>query len=366
LTYYFAGRMRVGPRFLVAVGVLPIAVHLTLAWLLIDLLSWSVAGAGLARLGAALVALAAALGVAGAELGGLVGRVPEGSRRPERALLWTMFTEGSLLGLQQVLAGLMVLGLYFKVAGAGNVASAALTLTHGGVYPLLFALAWGSSQAVGDAAAQVVGRGDARELARVTWLGLALAVVFAVALPWGAYAACGGPTLAWLVEGSPAGAAVLAASVRFMGLLAVFFVFDFAINFLSALLRAAKEQAYLLLVTAAVATGFGLLLLTFPAPEDTGLMGTFIVAQAALAALLLGRVVRRWPGGVAPRGAVGSRGRALRPPMIAPVRPPAVSGDLLSVKGGPPVVRGAATANGQPRAARRPRLRTRDPSNLQL
>src|SRR5262249_10952680 len=92
--------------------------------------------------------------------------------RPDRRLLWTMFGEGSVLGLQQVVAGLMVLLLYLRAAGAGGVMSAALSLTHAGVYPLLFAFAWGSSQAVGAAAAQAVGRGDARELARVTRLGL--------------------------------------------------------------------------------------------------------------------------------------------------------------------------------------------------
>src|SRR6476620_8547346 len=138
----------------------------------------------------------------------------------------------------------MVLLLYLQAAGAGEVTSAALALTHSGVYPLLFSFAWGSSQAVGSAAAQAVGRGDARELARVTWLGLGLSAVLAFALPWGVYAAYGRPTLAWLVEGSPGGVAVLAASLHFMSLLAIFFVFDFAINFLSALLRAAREQAY--------------------------------------------------------------------------------------------------------------------------
>jgi Na+-driven multidrug efflux pump len=293
LTGYFAATMRVGPRLLASVSILPIAVHLGLAWLLAGLLSWSVAGAGLARLGAALAAVAAALAIARAELGAFV----EPPRQPDRALLWTMLAEGSVLGLQQVVAGLMVLLLYLRAAGAGDVTSAALTLTHAGVYPLLFSLAWGGSQAVGAAAAQAVGRGDARELARVTRLGLGLSAVLAIALPWGAYAACGRPALAWLVEGSPAGGAVLDASVRFMGLLAVFFVFDFAINFLSALLRAAKEQAYLLAVTAAATAGFGLLLIALPPPpEATWLMAAFITAQAAWALLLLLRVVSRWPG----------------------------------------------------------------------
>jgi Na+-driven multidrug efflux pump len=198
----------------------------------------------------------------------------------------------------------MVLLLYFGAAGAGEVTSAALSLTHAGVYPLLFAFAWGSSQSVGAAAAQVAGRGDARKLAHVTWLSLALSAVFAFALPWGAYAAYGGAILAWLVEGSPAGEAMLAASLRFMGLLAVFFLFDFAINFLSALLRAAKEQAYLLKVTAAVTAGFGLLLVALPPPDGAWLMGTFISAQAAWAGLLLTRVVSRWPGTAAPRPSV--------------------------------------------------------------
>jgi hypothetical protein len=76
-------------------------------------------------------------------------------------------------------------------------------------------------------------------------------------------------------------------------------VFDFAINFLSALLRAVKEQAYLLKTTAAAAAGFGLLLLALPPrPDDVSLMGTFIAAQAAWAVLLLIRVVSRWPRAV--------------------------------------------------------------------
>jgi hypothetical protein len=82
-----------------------------------------------------------------------------------------------------------------------------------------------------------------------------------------------------------------------MGLLAVFFVFDFAINFLSALLRAAKEQAYLLKATVAVACVFGGLLLVLPTRAD-GIcqMGSFIAVQAIWAVLLLLRVVGRWPG----------------------------------------------------------------------
>jgi len=291
LTAYFAGTMRVGWRLTAALAVLPIATHLALAWLLTGLLSWSMTGAGLARLGAALAAVTAGLAIVRAELGGLGGPVS----RPDRVLLWTMLTEGSVLGLQQVVAGLMVLLLYLRAASAGDVTSAALTLTHSGVYPILFAFAWGGSQAVGAAAAQAVGRGDARGLARVTWLGLGLSVL-AFVLPWGAYAAYGKPTLVWLVEGSPAGGAVLAASVRFMRLLAVFFVFDYAINFLSALLRAAGKQAYLLKVTAAAAAGFGLLLLALPPLDGVSLMGTFITAQVAWAGLMLLGVVSYWPG----------------------------------------------------------------------
>jgi hypothetical protein len=285
--------MRVGPRLLAAVGVAPVAIHLTLAWLLTGPLSWSVAGAGLARLAAALAAVAAAFAVARAEFGGLGGLVP----RPNRALLRAMLTEGSVLGLQQAVAGLMVLLLYLAAGRAGNTTLAALTLTHSGVYPLLFCFAWGGSQAAGAAAAQAVGRGDAGELARVTRLCLGLSAVLAFTLPWGAFAACGGPTFAWLVGDGPAGGAVLAASGRFMGWLAVFFVFDFAINFLSALLRAAQEQAYLLKATAAAAVGFGLLLLALPPrPDGACLLGTFIIAQAAWAVFLLLRVTSRWPG----------------------------------------------------------------------
>jgi Na+-driven multidrug efflux pump len=301
---YFAGTMRVGPRLLAAVSLLPVAVHFALAWLLTGLLSWSVAGAGLARLVAALAAVAAALAIARAHFA--TGQPPAtaAGRAPgQRALLWAMLGEGSVLGLQQVVAGLMVLLLYLSAAGAGAVTSAALTLTHMGVYPLLFAFAWGSSQAVGAAAAQAVGRGDGRELARITRLGLALSAGLAFALPWGAYAACGGRALAWLVEGRPSGGAVLGASMQFMGLLAVFFVFDFAINFLSALLKAAREHAYLLAVTAAAATGFGLLLLALPSPRPaTWLMGAFITAQAAWAGLLLIGALSRWPCSVEKSG----------------------------------------------------------------
>src|SRR5262249_3775930 len=167
---------------------------------------------------------------------------------------------------------------------AGDVTSAALTLTHSGVYPLLFAFAWGSSQVVGAAAAQAIGRGDKRELARVTWRCLGLSAVLAFVLPWGAFATCGRPALAWLIGGSPSGGAILTASVRLMGWLAVMFVFDFAINFLSALLRAAKEQAYLLKATVAVAGGFGVLLMVLPSRANGNcLMGTFIAAQAVWA-----------------------------------------------------------------------------------
>src|SRR5262249_11109574 len=153
------------------------AVHLGLAWLLTVPLSWSVAGAGLARLGAALAAAAAALVAARSEFRSFLAMV----RRPDRALLWAMLAAGGVLGLAPVLAGLIVLLLSLSTARAGEVASAALTLTHAGVYPLLFSLAWGAAQAVGAAAAQAVGRGDSRGLARVTWLCLGLSVVLAFA-----------------------------------------------------------------------------------------------------------------------------------------------------------------------------------------
>jgi Na+-driven multidrug efflux pump len=290
---YFTGTMRVGLRLLAAVSVVPIAVHLTLAWLLTGLLSWSVAGAGLARLGAALVAIAATFAVARGELGGLVAAI----RGPNRALLRAMFTEGSMLGLQQVVAGFLVLALYLTAIRAGNITSAALTLTHSGIYPLLFSFAWGSAQVIGVAAAQAIGRGDNRELVRVTRRCLGLSAVLAFLLPWGVFAVCGRPALAWLIGGSPSAGAMLTASVRLMGLLAVFFVFDFAINFLSALLRAAKEPAYLLKTTVAVAGGFGVLLMVLPSRADgTCLMGTFITAQAVWAVLLFLRVAYRWPG----------------------------------------------------------------------
>jgi Na+-driven multidrug efflux pump len=298
LTGYFAGTLRVRARLLTAVTVTPIAVHLALAWLLTGLLPGSVAGAGLARLGSALAAAAAALAAARAELPGLAVAV----RRPDRALLRAMVAEGSVLGLQQVLAGLMVLLLYLTAGRSGEVLSAALTLTHSGVYPLLFAFAWGSSQALGAAAAQAVGRGDARGLRRVTWHCLGLSAVLAFALPWGAFAACGGPLLGWLVGGGPAAGAVRVAALRLMALLAIFFVFDFAINILSALLRAGGEQVYLLGATAAAAAGFGLLLLALPLrPDGRCLLEAFIAAQAAWALLLLFRVARRsWTAPPAP------------------------------------------------------------------
>jgi Na+-driven multidrug efflux pump len=320
LTGYFAGTCRIGPRLLTAVSVAPMAVHLALAWLLTGPLPWSVAGAGLARLGAALATVAAALVVARSHLAGLVGA----ARRPDWALFRAMLTEGTVLGLQQTVASLMVLLLYLAAARAGDVTSAALTLTHSGVYPLLFALAWGSSQAVAAAAAQTIGRGDSAGLARVTWRCLGLSAVLAVVLPWGAFAACGGPVLAWLVRDSPVGGTVRAASVCLMGWLAVFFVFDFAINFLSALLRAAKDQAYLLKATAAATAGFGLLLLALPArPDCAALMGAFITAQAAWAVLLFFRVVSRWPGAAlerptapGPHFGTGFPGPILRPKII--------------------------------------------------
>jgi Na+-driven multidrug efflux pump len=309
---YFAGTMRLGARLLAAVSLLPVAVHLALAWFLTDRLSWSVAGAGLARRAAALAAITAGALVVRAELRRLV----ESPRRSDRGLLGTVLAEGSLLGLQQMVASLMVLLLHFRAAGAGEITSAALTLTHAGVYPLLFCFAWGSSQAVGAAAAQAVGRGDGRELARITWLGLALAPVLAFGLPWAGYFACGRTALAWLVEDNPAGPALLAASLHFMGLLAVFFVFDFAINFLSGLLRAVKEEAYLLLATAAVAGGFGLVVLALALADGTWLMEAFVAVQAAWSGLLLFRVVSRWP-----LTAAKPRLAALPRAVVAPYRP---------------------------------------------
>jgi Na+-driven multidrug efflux pump len=293
LTGYFAGTMRLGPRMLVAVSALPVAVHLALAWLVTRLMTWSVADAGLVRLAAALAAVTAALAVARTEF----RRVVESSGWPNRALFWTVLGEGSLLGLQQVVAGMMVLLLHVRAAGVGTVTASALTLTLAGVYPLLFCFAWGTSQAVGAAASQAVGRGDVRELARIVWLGLALAMVLAFALPWGVYAACGRLTLAWLIQGNPAGPALLPAILHFMSWLAVFFVFDFAINFLSALLRAMKDETYLLTATVTAAGGFALLHLVLPQPDGGWLMAAFIAAQAAWGGLLLVRVVNRWPVG---------------------------------------------------------------------
>ena len=129
-----------------------------------------------------------------------------------------------------------------------------------------------------------------------------------------------------------ASGAVRAASERLMGLLAIFFVFDFAINFLSALLRAAKEQAYLLKATAAAA-GLGLLLVALPLrPGDACLMGTFIAAQAAWAVLLLVGVCRRWPG--------------------APSKPgPAALGPWLPAR----VARPEGPSKARPRSGTRPR-----------
>src|SRR5262249_1800144 len=140
---------------------------------------------------------------------------------------------------------------------------------------------------------------DRYELARVTRRCLGLSAVLAFALPWGAFAVCGRPALAWLIGGSPSSGPILTASLRLMGLLAIFFVFDFAINFLSSLLRAAKEQAYLLKATVAVACVFGGLLLVLPSRVD-GIfqMASFIAVQALWAVLLLLRVVGRWPGTV--------------------------------------------------------------------
>jgi Na+-driven multidrug efflux pump len=288
---YFAGTMRVGPRLLAAVSLAPVVVHLALAWLLTGLLSWSLAGAGLARLGAAVTAVAAALVMARDEWGSLRNLV----RRPNKALLRAMWAEGSVLGLQQVVAGLLVLLLYLTARRAGSVTSAALTLTHSGVYPLLFCFAWGGSQAVGAAAAQAVGRGNPAELARVTWRCLGLSLGLAFILPWGAFLAYGKPTLAWLVASNPAGEEVLAASVPLMGLLAVFFVFDFAINFLSALLKAAKEQGYLLKATMIAACVFGLFLIALPPhPDGPCLLGSFTLAQAVWTLLLIFKVANRW------------------------------------------------------------------------
>jgi Na+-driven multidrug efflux pump len=326
LTGYLAGTLHIRIRLLAAVSVVPIAVHLALTWLLTGLLSWSVAGAGLARLGAALAAAAAVLAVFRGHLGSLVGA----ARRPDWALFRAMLTEGSLLGLQQTVATLMVLLLYLTAARAGGVTSAALTLTHSGVYPLLFALAWGGSQAVAAAAAQAVGRRDTAGLARVTRRCLGLSVVLAVVLPWGVFAACGGTVLAWVVGDSPACGDMLAASVCLMGWLAVFFVFDFAINFLSALLRAAKEQAYLLKATAAAFAGFCILLLVLPSrPECADLMGAFIAAQAAWAVLLLWRVVSRWPGAACEGPAMG----ALTP--SAAYSPSGVPSQIMIVRSSP-------------------------------
>src|SRR5262249_54259113 len=79
--------------------------------------------------------------------------------------------------------------------------------------------------------------------------------------------------------------------------------------------RAAKEQAYLLRVTVAAAAGFGLLVVALPPADGTWLLGAFVAAQAAWAALLLLKVVRGWPGRAAAgkgrddAGGVGADGR---------------------------------------------------------
>src|SRR5262249_39623573 len=70
---YFSGTMRVGPALLAALSALPIAIHLTLACLLTGLLSWSLAGAGVARLGAALVVVVVTVAVVRTEFRGLLG-----------------------------------------------------------------------------------------------------------------------------------------------------------------------------------------------------------------------------------------------------------------------------------------------------
>jgi Na+-driven multidrug efflux pump len=304
LTGYFIGTMRVRPGLLAAVSLLPVAVHIALACILTGLHGWSLAGAALARVAAAAAVVAGVLVIGCTELRAILGSV----RRVDRALLWTMVTEGATLGLQQVVAGLMVWLLYYQATSGGAVTSAALTLTHSGVYPLLFAAAWGGSQAVGAAAALAVGRGNGKEFVRLAWLGLVLTAGPAVALPWGAYALIGPATLAWLVEGTATGTEVLIVSLRFMQALAIFFVFDFAINYLSALLRAAREQAYLLKVTAAVATAFGLASVALPLPPEVAyLMGAFITAQAVWALLLLSRVITRWPYRALPAHRVPNR-----------------------------------------------------------
>ncbi|HEY7314350.1 MAG TPA: MATE family efflux transporter [Gemmataceae bacterium] len=288
---YFAGTMRVGSRLLAAVSLVPVVLHLALAWLLTGPLAWSVAGAGLARLGAAVTAAAAAFAIARGELGSLRNLIC----RPNKALLGAMLAEGSVLGLQQVVAALLVLLLYLMANRAGTITSAALTLTHSGVYPLLFCFAWGGSQAVGAAAAQAVGRGNPGELARVAWRCLALSAMLAIILPWGLFLAYARPTFAWLVGSGPVGEEVLADCVRLMGLLAVFFVFDFAVNFLSALLKAVKEQGYLLKATTIAAVVFVVLLVVLPSPLDSAhLMAAFITTQAAWSLLLIFKVAHRW------------------------------------------------------------------------
>jgi Na+-driven multidrug efflux pump len=294
LTGYFIGTRRVRAGLLAAVSVLPIAVHIALAWILTGLLGWSLAGAAMARIGAAAAIVAGVLVMARTELRAILAS----AGRVDWALLWTLVCEGSTLGLQQVVAGLMVWLLYYRAAGGGDVPCAALTLTHSGVYPVLFAVAWGTSQAVGAAAALAVGRGNGKAFARVAWLGLGLAAAPAFALPWGAYALIGPATLGWLVEGSTTGTEVLTLSLLCMRTLAIFFVVDFAVNYLSTLLRAAREQAYLLKATAVVASGFGLANIVLPLPHDVAyLMGAFITAQAFWALLLLIRVIKRWPSG---------------------------------------------------------------------
>src|SRR5262245_35823606 len=72
LTSYFTGTLRVGPALLAAMSALPIAIHLTLACLLTGLLSWSLAGAGVARLGAALAAVVVTLALVRTEFRSLL------------------------------------------------------------------------------------------------------------------------------------------------------------------------------------------------------------------------------------------------------------------------------------------------------
>ena len=190
----------------------------------------------------------------------------------------------------------MVLMLYLRAADTGGVTSAALSLTHGGHALSLFAFAWlcFSGGSVPPRPGGSAGR--CRRIRARHPLGGGPLGGAGVRAPWGARTRrsaawpCPGTSRATRMRGAlhgrrgeSDGAARRLPRVRFRDQLPL------------RLLKAVREQAYILKNSIPCRRGLRPSPLSpCPCAHGAGVMGAFIAAQAAWAAMLLVRVVNRW------------------------------------------------------------------------